>query len=50
MFYFFAAMAYIAFLGFFLNSRLKNGYGMVYSAVVTSIFVGLAAYTGGYIG
>ena len=50
MFYLFAVLTAIGFFGFFLNAQSREGHRMVYSAVVTSIFAALAAYTGGYLG
>lgn len=47
MFYVFILLAISAFIGFFLQSRKKNGHGMVYAAVICLIWLAAAAYWDG---
>jgi hypothetical protein len=49
LFYTFCFLAAVAFGGFFLHSRQRNGYGMTYAGVLTLMWLALAAWAGGYI-
>jgi hypothetical protein len=49
LFYLCSLAALVAFFGFFLHARGRNGHGMAYSAVLVSIWIAAALWSGGYL-
>ncbi len=45
--YFFIGMALLAWIGFFVNAKRQNGYGMAYTAALFIIWVVAASWWGG---
>ncbi|MER8786305.1 hypothetical protein NKJ73_23700 [Mesorhizobium sp. M0074] len=50
MVYFFALCSFLALLGFFINSKRRNGHGMAYSAAMIVIWMLAALWWSGRIG